>query len=204
MKLYYKPGACSMSAHIILNEVGADFTLDKVDTLAGRSESGVDYSTINPRGYVPALQLNDGNVLTENIAILTYLADQNSNANLAPETGTFDHARLVETLSFLSSELHKAFGPLFALKNATPEEKAAPLKKLYQQLGHVESMLSDGRPYLNGDSFTVADAYGFVILNWTHFIGVPLDAWPNTKAYVQRVSDRPSVQQALKAEGLVN
>jgi glutathione S-transferase len=194
MKLYYKPGACSMSSHIVLNEIGADVTLEKVDTKKGVTESGAVYSRINPRGYVPALELDSGDVLTENIAILTFLGE--GHESLLPPSG-LAHARAIEVLSFLGSELHKAFGPFF---HGTAGD--ADKERLNAKLSRLEAWLGD-EAYLTGANFTVADAYAFVILNWTGFIRQPLDPWPKLKAYHAKIGARPSVVKALQVEGLV-
>ncbi len=203
MKLYYKSGACSMAAHIVLNEVGANYVAEKVDTSTGATETGANYKSINPRGYVPAIVLEDDTVITENAAILQYLADQWPQSALAPPTTHRDRYRLQELLSFLSSELHKAFSPYFSGRDLSDAEKDTAFAKLSRQLDHVESLLSDGRQYLVGDTFTVADAYAFVILNWTNFIGVSLANWPKSKAFLERHAQRPSVQTTLEQEGLV-
>lgn len=203
MKLFYSPGACSMAAHIVLNEAGAAYTMEKTDTKAGRTESGADYGAINPRGYVPALKLADETVITENIAVLQYLADCYPEKRLAPQSGTMARLRLQESLSFLSSELHKAFSPFFNGKELASAEQDAALTKLNRVISQFDAMLGDGQARFNGEAFSVADAYAFVILNWTNFIGVSLEPWPRTRAYVERIAARPSVQQALREEGLV-
>lgn len=202
MKLYYKPGACSMASHIVLNELGDDYRLEKVDTASGRTESGADYAAINPRGYVPALALESGEIITENAAILQYLADRRPAARLAPSAGGLSRIRLQEALSFLSSELHKAFGPFFSGAASAGESRIAALARLSRQIGHVEAMLRDGRAHLLGSEFTVADAYAFTLLNWARFIEVSLQEWPATAAYVARLSTRPSIARALREEGL--
>lgn len=205
MKLYYKPGACSMAAHIIFNEMGADYRLEKVDTQTRFTESGANYRDINPRGYVPALELDDGTVLTENAAILYYLAadhDQGHDQSQAP--ARLAVARQQEALSFLSSELHKAFTPFFSGELDSDAKREHALRRLMRQIDHVEAMLADGRPWLSGDSFGVVDAYAFVILNWTHFIGVALDDWPHARAFHLRVAARPATQRALAEEGLAS
>jgi len=202
MKLYYKSGACSMAAHILLNEAGVSYTLEKVDTAAGTTESGAAYAQINPRGYVPALTLEDGAVLTENVAILTWLSEQ--FPQLAPhgETSPLHKVRMLETLSFLTSELHKAFGPYFSGKTFTAEETAGNLAVLKKKIAQFDAMLPDNGGYLLGDSYSVADAYAFVILNWTNFIGVALTGWPRVEDYVDRIKTRPATQRALREEGL--
>src|SRR3546814_281779 len=201
MKLYYMPGACSLASHITLREAGAAFDLEKVDAKQKKTERGADFAAINPKGYVPALALDNGEVLTEGAAILQYIADQNPKAGLAPAAGTLARARLQEQLNFVASELHKAFSPLF--NPALPEsEKAAARERVGQKLGLVEQLLSDGRSYLVGDSFSVADAYLFVVANWSGHTGIDLERWPHIAAYQQRIAARETVQAALKAEGL--
>ncbi|HEY9538711.1 MAG TPA: glutathione transferase GstA [Kiloniellaceae bacterium] len=201
MKLYYMPGACSLASHITLRETGAAFDLDKVDGKQKRTERGADFTAINPKGYVPVLALDDGEVLTEGAAILQYIADQHPKAGLAPAAGTLARARLQEQLNFVASELHKAYSPLF--NPALPEpEKAAARERVGQKLDVMETLLSDGRSYLVGDSFSVADAYFFVVANWSGHTGIDLERWPHVAAYQQRIAARETVQAALKAEGL--
>ncbi len=203
MKLYYLPGACSMASHITLNEMDLDFSIDKVIRGTGTTESGEDYSKINPLGYVPALKLDDGTSILENSAILPYIADLKPEAGLAPKEGTIARAKFNETLGYVSTELHKAYSPYFAEDNMTDERKDAVAMKLSSRLDYVEEKLNDGRPYLTGQEFTAADAYAFVVMNWSSFIDHSLDAWPNIKSFLARVMERASVQKALKAEGLI-
>lgn len=203
MKLYYKPGACSLASHVILTELDVPFETEAVDTEAGRTATGQDFAQINPKGYVPVLTLDGGQHLTEGAAILQHLADSNPASNLAPSAGSIERARLNEWLVFTSSELHKAFSPFFrAIK---PEGAAldAAMTTLTQKLDLLEAQLQGKDSYLTGETFTIADAYLFVVVNWANFIGVPLDQWPAIKAYAGRVAARPSVQTALRAEGLV-
>lgn len=200
MKLYYIPGACSLSPHISLREAGVSFELDKVD--AGKTAGGKDFKTINAKGYVPALQLDSGEVLTEGAAVVQFIADQNPKAGLAPPAGTIARARLQEHLNFIASELHKAFGPLFNPQASEESKKAAP-DQVAKRLDYVESLLADGRTFLLGDTFSVADAYLFVVANWTGPTQIGLDRWPKLKAFVARVAERPAVQAAMKAEGLI-
>lgn len=196
MKLYYMPGACSMASHIVANETGQPIDLVKVNGADKTTADGRDFLTINPNGYVPALELGDGTILTENIALLDFLA----SGDLALADDKIERAKLLGLLSFLTSELHKAFSPFFApTKPADPAVK----DKLDKRIAHVEKMLSDGRAYLTGDRFTVADAYAFVILNWSGGIGHSLDPYPNIRAFQQRVGARPAVQRALIEERLV-
>lgn len=201
MKLYYMPGACSLASHIALREAGADFTLEKVDPKEKKTERGSDYRAINPKGYVPALALDDGEVLTEGAAILQFIADRNPNAALAPAAGTLARARLQEQLNYVAAELHKAFSPLF--NPALPDsERAAVKERIGQKLDFIETLLSDGRSYLVGDRFSVADAYLFTVVNWTGHTGIDLERWPHLAAFQQRIAARDTVQAALKAEGL--
>lgn len=203
MKLYYKPGACSLASHIILKEIGNDFEIECVDTDKQLTESGADYSKINPKGYVPALRIEDGQILTEGAAVLQYLADQYPDAGLAPEFGTPERARLQEHLNFTSSELHKAFGPFFS-SNTSDEQKQLAKKNVEEKLEHFESILSDGRAYLLGDMFSVADAYFFVVAGWSVPTGIGLDKWPHISSYSKRIMEREKVQDAMRAEGLLN
>lgn len=202
MILFYKQGACSLASHIILHEVNTAFQLDEVDTDSGFAKSGLDYKTVNPKGYVPALGLDSGEVLTEGTSILLYLADQHPECGLAPSAGTLARARLHEYLNYTSSELHKAFGPFFS-SSATDEDKTQAGTNVAAKFDYLETLLSDGRTYLLGDRFTVADAYLFVVSNWSNFIGVELQKWPNVAGFVGRVTERPATQAALTAEGLI-
>ncbi|MGO4735223.1 glutathione transferase GstA [Bosea sp. 2KB_26] len=202
MKLYYAPGACSLSPHIALREAGLPFTLEKVDTKTRTTETGTDFTTVNPRGYVPALQLDSGEVLTEGAAIVQYIADLKPETELAPKAGTLARARLQEELNFIASELHKAFGPLFSTTIGDDARREAK-EKVARRFGDVEQKLSDGRPYLLGETFSVADAYLFVVTNWANHTGVALDAWPKLQAFMQRLTGRNTVRQAMQAEGLI-
>jgi glutathione S-transferase len=203
MKLYYKTGACSMASHIILNELGIQFELDKTDTEAGKTEAGEDFRKISPNGYVPALVNDEGDVITENPAVLQYLADQMPDAGLAPPNGTLERTRLQEALNFVSSELHKSFSPFFSGTALDADAKQLAEDGLGRRVAHIERSLADGRAYFLGDTFTVADAYAFVVLNWTSFIGVSLDAYPKTQSYMARVAARPAVVKAMVTEGLI-
>ncbi len=203
MRLYFKPGACSLSSRITMTELGLPFEAVQVDTAAGKTETGADYRAINPRGYVPALEIAPGTVITENPAILQYLADSHPAAQLAPPAGTLERARLQEWLNFTSSELHKAFSPYFGGRALEGAEKERAEAQLARRIGDVAQALSDGRIFILGESFTVADAYLFVVLNWTNFIGVSLDRWPVVASYFARVASRPAVRSAMLAEGLI-
>lgn len=205
MKLFYKPGACSLASHIALREMEADFTLEAVDTESGTTESGADYRAINPKGYVPALALGDGDILTEGPAILLYLADQADQAGagvLAPPPGSRDRAQMVEQLIFTSSELHRAFKPLFR-SGASEADQQAARAEVAQKFAYVEALLADGRAYVAGDQFSVADAYLFVVANWAGFTGMTLDPWAHLAAHHQRIGARPAVRAAMQAEGLL-
>lgn len=198
MKLYYMPGACSLSPHIVLREVGAKFELVKVDRETRKTASGEDYTQINPRGYVPALQLDDGSVLVEGPAIVQYLADQHPSADLAPAPGDRRRYDLQGWLTFIGTELHKQFSPLF---NPTTVEahKAFSVQKLRERFAYLSKELAV-RPYLMGENFSVADVYLFVVLSWAGHVKLELSS--ELQAFQQRIAARPAVQAALKAEGL--
>ncbi|MFO0762225.1 MAG: glutathione transferase GstA [Byssovorax sp.] len=198
MKLYFSPGACSLSPHIVLREAGFDFEIERVDFATKKTTRGTDYTTINPNGYVPALVLDSGDVLTEGPAIVQYLADQKPESGLAPKNGTIERAHLQEWLNFISTELHKAYSPLFSAK--TPEEHKATVREtLSKRLDYVAHKL-DGKAFLMGDHFTVADAYLFTVISWGKYTGLPLDRWPVLAAYHARIKDRQTVKDAMAAE----
>lgn len=199
MKLYYAPGACSLSPHIALQESGLAFTLERVDLKAHRTERDTDYYTINPKGYVPALELDDGALITEGPAILQYVADRAPEANLAPAAGSFERVRLQEWLNFLSTEVHKGFSPLWN-SSAPAETRQAAQDKLFGRLDWLDGELR-GRDHLMG-AFGVADGYLFTLLNWCNFLKIGLDRWPALQRYAARVAARPAVLAALRAEGL--
>ncbi|GLS44917.1 glutathione transferase GstA [Methylobacterium brachythecii] len=199
MKLFYAAGACSLSPHIVLRELGVPFALESVDLRSKKTETGADFTTINPKGYVPALQLDDGEVLTEGAAIVQYLADKHAPGSLAPLAGSVERARLNGHLNFISAELHKGFSPLFN-PALSPESRETALANLGRKLGVVEAVLADGRPFLTGKDFSVADAYLFVTLTWAPKLGVDLAPWPHLVAFSQRVAARNAVQAALAAE----
>lgn len=201
MKLFYAPGACSLSPHIVLREAGLPFTLERVDTASGKTESGGDYRAINAKGYVPALQLETGEVLTEGAAVVQFIADRTPDSDLAPAAGTLERARLQEQLNFIASEVHKAFTPLFR-PDSSDEVKTAARANVRRRLDQVEQQLQDGRGYLLGDRFSVADAYLFTVANWAMPTGIGLEDWPHLKAFVARIAERPSVKGAMQAEGL--
>lgn len=201
MKLYYSPGACSLSPHIILLESGLGFDLEKVDLAAKKTERGADYWKVNPKGYVPALELDGGQVLTEGPAIVQYLADLVPQKKLAPTAGTLERYRLQEWLNFISTELHKGFSPLFNPK-APDDWKSVARELLGRRIGIVAKQL-EGRSYLMGESFTVVDAYLFTILRWARHVKLDLSPWPVLSGYQDRVAVRPAVHAALVAEGLI-
>jgi glutathione S-transferase len=201
MKLYYSAGACSLSPHIVLLELGLPFSMEKVDLKSKKTEKGVDYLTINSKGAVPALQLDDGQVLTEGPAIVQFLADQKPDSGLAPRAGTFERYRLMEILNYITSEVHKNFTPLFNPATAADWKKAA-LEALGKKFDWLSGHLGE-KKHLLGDKFTVADAYLFTVLGWTKPVGIDLGKWPVLAAYHAAVAARPKVHEALKAEGLV-
>jgi len=198
MKLYYAPDTCSLSSHIVLRELGLSFELVKVDIRAKRTADGRDFLDINPKGYVAALELDDGNVLTEGPAIVQYLADLHPARGLAPAAGTLQRARLQEWLNFITSELHAGLGPLF--NPSLPEDARVYFReKLSRRLDYLQGILA-GQDHLMGDAFSVADAYLFTVLGWCEYVGIDIARWPALPAYVARVGARPAVQDALRAE----
>ena len=201
MKLYFAPGACSLSAHIALREADAGFDLEQVDLAAKRTKSGADFRAISPMGYVPALQLDDGSVMTEASVIAQYVADTNPAAKLAPAAGSKERYALMGWLNFIATELHKGFGPLW--KPTTPDAYKETVKEtLAARFDFLSKQLGD-RPYLTGERFTIADGYLFTVLNWSNFLKLDMSRWPTLQAFMARVAARPAVQAALKAEGLV-
>jgi glutathione S-transferase len=199
-KLYYSPGACSLSPHIVLREAGLPFQLVMASTKTHKLADGTDYYTINPKGSVPLLELDDGQRLSEGPAIVQYIADQVPASKLAPAAGTMARYRVMEWLNFTTSELHKGFSPLF--NPATPEDyKPLARTRLSERFAWVDTQL-EGKTYLMGDTFTVADAYLFTVAGWGKHVGVDISGLKNLSAYMGRVAARPAVQEALKAEGL--
>ncbi len=201
MKLYYFPGACSLASNISLREAGLKFELVKVDRRTRKAADGLDFSEVNPKGYVPALTLDDGQVLTENVAVLQYIADRNPAAKLAPAAGTMERYRMVEWLGFISSEVHKNFSPLFR-EDAHEEVKQYARKNLGVRLDYLNRRIGDSQ-YLMGEAFTVADPYLFTVLGWGRFVNVDLAQWPQLQRYSGRVGGRPCVIEALKSEHLL-
>jgi glutathione S-transferase len=202
MKLYYSPGACSLSPHIALLEAGLPADLVKVDLKSHKLDGGDDYYGVHVKGYVPLLELDDGQRLSEGPAIVQYIADHRPETGLAPAAGTIERYRLQEWLNFITSELHKSFSPLFDA-SAPSEWKATVKARLAKRFDWIAEQLADN-DYLMGAQFTVADAYLFTVLNWCKWVGIDLSRWPVLAAYVARVAARPKVHAALKAEGLIH
>lgn len=201
MKLYYSPGTCSLSPHIALRAAGLPFELVKVDLATRKAANGEDYLAINPKGYVPALALDDGDVLTEGVAIVQYIADRAPTTKLAPAANTMERYRLVEWMNYLTSEIHKGFSPLFSAK-LSDETKAIMRDALARRFDYLSTRLSD-RPYLMGETFTVADGYLFTMLGWCRMTNIDLSKWPTLTAYAERIGKLPAVREAMKAEGLI-
>jgi glutathione S-transferase len=201
MKLYYAPAVCSLAVHIVAREAELPISLEKVDLTTHKTEAGADFYAINPKGYVPAIELDTGELLTEVNAIVQFLADQVSPSPLAPAYGTLDRIRLQEWLTFISSEIHKGFSPLWY--SGTPlEVKQMTKEKLAARFAYLDEKLA-GRAYLMGEKFTVADAYLFTIVNWVNFLNIDISAYQHLKAFQERIASRPKVREALRAEGLL-
>ena len=201
MKLYYSPGACSLSPHIVLHEAGLAYTPVLASTKSHKLQDGTDFYTINPLGYVPVLELDSGERLREGPAIVQYLADLVPEKNLAPANGTLARYRLQEWLTFIGTEVHKGFTPLFV--PGTPEDyKPLVKERLLGRLQWIDGQLAD-KPYLLGEQFSVADAYLFTVSGWGQYVGVDISGLKNLLAYRERIAARPAVQAALKAEGLI-
>ena len=199
MKLYYMVGTCSLASLIALHESGISFETASLDRKTRRTSDGLDFQQVNSKGYVPALRLDDGQVLTENVAVLLYIADRNPAARLAPAAGTLERYRLIEWLAFINSEIHKNYAPLF--HPGGEEMKQYARAELSKRLDWLHAALGE-KVFLTGDAFTVADAYLFVVLGWSAHVGIDLAKWPNLKRYRSELSSRPAVRAALKAEGL--
>jgi glutathione S-transferase len=200
MQLYFSPGACSLASHITAREAGIAVSLERADTKTKKLVDGSDYYAVNSKGAVPSLKLDDGQVLTEGVAIMQYLADRKPESKLAPVAGTFERYRLQEWLNYITSEIHKSFSPLWnPASDAKVKEYA--LANLEKKLDWINAQLA-GKKYLMGDTFTVADAYLYTVINWAFFLNIGLDKWPALKEYHARVAARPKVQEALEAEGL--
>lgn len=202
MKLFYSPGVCSQAVHIALIEAGIDHEIEKVDLATKTTESGRDYGKINPLGYVPALELDDGEILLEAPAILQFIADLKPEAGLAPAPGSRERTRLQAQLNFTASELHKSFGPFFAPVKPEGALREQALAKLGKRFDALEAQLADGRDYVMGGQFTIADAYAFVVSSWAPAIGFDLGHRPRVRDYVGRVGARPNVRETLRREGL--
>ena len=201
MKLYYAPGACSLAPHIVAREADLPLDLIKVDLRNRTTETGQSYEQINPKGYVPALGAENGEVLTEVSAIIQYLASQAPQANLMPDQQGFERFRFLEWLGFISTEIHKGFGPLWR-SNFPEDVKEAARDRLFQRFAYLDKHLAE-KPYVMGESFTIADAYLFTVLNWAHVHKLDMSVYPNIAAFMSRVADRPKVREALVAEGLL-
>jgi glutathione S-transferase len=197
VKLYYMTGACSLASGISLLEAGLKFEWVKVDRHSRRTADGLDFNEVNPKGYVPALRLDNGEVLTENVAVLQYIADRNPAAKLAPPAGTMERYRLVEWLAFIGSEVHKNFSPLF--RDVSEDVKQFARTNMTSRLNYLERTIGN-RTFLMGEQFTVADAYLYVVLSWSAHVKVDLAQWPQLKRHVERVGGRPHVIEALQAE----
>jgi glutathione S-transferase len=200
MKLYYAPGACSMASHILLNESGVAYEIEKVDLKTHRTEKDQDFYKINPKGYVPALQLDNGKLLTENIAILSYLSDPKPGQQAAVSTDNMNHYQKLEWLAFISTELHKGFSPLFS-KTISPEFRQACKEKIAKRFDLFDKHLANQK-FMMEDAFGAADAYLFTILSWCPKAGVDLSSWKNLVSFVERLQSRPAIQKTMKEEGL--
>jgi glutathione S-transferase len=201
MKLYYSPGACSQAPHILLHEIGLDHDAARVDLKAKKLEDGSDYLKVNPKGAVPALQLDSGEVLTENAVVLQYLGDRASWPEVLPGLGEFRRYRVLEMVNFITTELHKRFGFLFS-PDATDEMKQLVIDELGKKLDYVEKRLGDG-PFLFGEDLTLPDPYLFVMAGWAEKMLGGLDRWPNLRAFRERMMERNSVRHVLRFEGLL-
>ncbi|HEY3919009.1 MAG TPA: glutathione transferase GstA [Stellaceae bacterium] len=201
LKLYFAPGACSLSPHIALREAGLDFTLEQTDLRSKQTKSGGDIRKDNPKGMVPVLVLDNGEVLTEGPAIVQWIADQKPGSGLAPAAGTIARYHLMEWLNFITSELHKSYSPLFS--PTVPEEyKQTVRETLAKKYAFVDEKLA-GKSYLMGEQFTVADGYLFTVTNWARIVKFDLTPYPNVHAFMERVRARPKVQEAMRAEGIL-
>ncbi|MEO8330833.1 MAG: glutathione transferase GstA [Gallionella sp.] len=200
LKLYYVPGTCALCPHIVLHEAGVDFTLDKVNRSDKKTESGQDYNAINPKGYVPGLVMHNGQLLTEVAVVVQYIADQAPDKKLAPPAGTLEHYRLQEMLNFIATEIHKSYSPLFNPK-LSEEAKTIMKERLNGRIGLAAKSL-EGKDYLMGKDFSIADAYLYTVLRWSPRLGVDLATWPVLQKYMERIAARPAVKAALAEEGL--
>lgn len=202
MKLYYASGACSLASHIALREAGFSFELEKVDLASKQTESGADFTKVNPKGYVPALKLSSGEILTEAAVLLQYIADKKPESGLAAQFGSMERYRLMEWLNFIATEIHKTLGAFFN-PNITPEWKDSQLATFDKRCVILAEQL-DGKQYLLGDSFSIADAYLFTILGWTRLHKIDMSKWPMLTDYMSRIAERPAVIEAMQKEGLID
>lgn len=204
MKLYYATGTCSLAAHIVAREAGLTFEIERVNILKTPhlTETGVDFATINPNGYVPALRLDNGELLTEGVAVLQYLADLAPESGLVPAAGTMDRYRQQSWLTFVSSELHKMYSPWLFHPEVGVQAQEAARAKIAARLAYVETRLADTGSFLTGGSFTAADAYLFTIIGWSSFAKIDLSNFPNLRDFMARVGARPAVREAMRAEGM--
>lgn len=203
MKLYYAPAVCSLSPHIVLQEAGYTYDIEKVDLKTKKTETGADYNTVSEKGAVPMLVLDNGECLTEGAVIVQYLADQKPECNLAPKNGTWERVRLQEWLNYIATEMHKSHFAVFNAEKVGEKARDVYVAKIKKTYDYVSSKLQ-GKQYLLGDQFTVADAYLFTVLNWHKGANIDLSAWPTLTAYCQRVAGRPAVQAVMQAEGLLD
>lgn len=201
MKLYYFPGACSLAPHIVLHEIGLPCEIEKVDLTNKMTQSGVDFLSINPKGFVPALQLDNGQILTEAQVIMQYLADQVPEKNLAPPAGSIARYRLMEWLSYIATDLQKGFAPLFN-PETTDETRMTVHANLGRQFNYIAEQLEKSE-YICGERFTIADAYLFTVLSWASYVEIDLSAWPTLAAYLVRIAARSAVKAAMVAERLI-
>ena len=202
MKLYYAPGACSLAPHIVLRETGTQFALERVDLGKHQLSSGADYYAINPKGGVPTLELDNGERLTEGAIVAQYVADRAGNTQLLPAAGTMQRYRVLEWQNYITSELHKAFSPLFGAPALDDAGKGAFAQGLQKKFGWVSEQLK-GKQYLTGDHYTVADAYMFVVAGWAKHVKLDLSQASHLQAYLARIAERPAVREAMRAEGLI-
>lgn len=199
MKLYFSPGACSLAVHIVLNELSSHFELVRVDLMTKLTQDGDDFRLINPQGRVPAITLDNGNTLTESVAVLQYLADQSREVSLAPENGTFERAKLQEMLNFLTADVHKAFGPLFM--GPSDEERERIITEISAKFDYLNTLLT-GKDYLVDNQYSIADIYLFVIAGWAGPMGISLADWPQLTGLIERIAERPNVIKSMTDEGL--
>jgi glutathione S-transferase len=200
MQLYFSPGACSLATHITLRELGIPVELTRVDTKTKKTADGADFYAISSKGAVPAMKLDNGQVLTEGVVLMQYLADQKGDSTLLPKFGSPERYRVLEWMNFITSEVHKGYSPLWN-PSADPKVKEYALANLEKKLDWTNQQLA-GKKFLTGDNFTIADSYLFTVINWSFFLGMNLDKWPTLKEFHARVAARPKVQEALQAEGL--